>query len=224
MAAALIAALLIIAAAPLWALSMIGSMFDFRSPLKDTPPLPGSATGRPVSRQIVFVLIDALRLDTSLDAGVMPNLNRLRQQGASAVSHSRPLSYSQPGYTTLLTGAWPEISDGPAANLDYAEIRMFSQDDLFSAAHRAGLKTGVSGYDWFEKLIPRTSIDVSFYTRGEDEEADRDVVDAALPWLGKEVALVLIHIDQVDYAGHHEGGPSFTQLGRRRETRRRPGG
>ena len=34
------------------------------------------------------------------------------------------------------------------------------------------------------------------------------MVDAALPWLqDPSYALVLIHIDQVDYAGHHEGGP-----------------
>ena len=33
-------------------------------------------------------------------------------------------------------------------------------------------------------------------------------VDAALPWLqSAEYQLVLIHLDQVDYAGHHEGGP-----------------
>jgi hypothetical protein len=32
------------------------------------------------------------------------------------------------------------------------------------------------------------------------------VIDAALPWLSEDYQLVLIHIDQVDYAGHHEGG------------------
>ncbi len=37
--------------------------------------------------------------------------------------------------------------------------------------------------------------------------ADRAVVDAALPMLAQDYQLVLIHIDQVDYAGHHEGGP-----------------
>ena len=42
----------------------------------------------------------------------------------------------------------------------------------------------------------------------EDQVAYRNVVDAALPWLKEgKYNLVLIHIDQVDYAGHHEGGP-----------------
>ena len=48
----------------------------------------------------------------------------------------------------------------------------------------------------------------SYYTPGEDQVADRAVVDAALPWLRNGAyQLVLIHLDQVDYAGHYEGGP-----------------
>jgi hypothetical protein len=157
---------------------------------------------------VVFVLIDALREDTSLRPDVMPFLNELRARGASATMHSRPPSYSQPGYTTLLTGAWPDLNDGHMVNVDYGDIRQFTQDDLFSAAHRAGLRTAVSGYDWFERMIPQAAVNASFYTPGEDAAADRAVVDAALPWLRDGgYHLVLIHLDQVDYAGHYEGGP-----------------
>ena len=156
----------------------------------------------------MFVLIDALRDDTSHKAEVMPFLNELRGRGAWATMHSRPPSYSEPGYTVLFTGAWPDLSDGPTINLDYAEIPTWTQDDLFSAAHRAGLKTAVSGYYWFERLIPQASVDASFYTPGEDRAADRAVVDAATPWLRDPTyRFVLVHIDQVDWAGHHEGGP-----------------
>ncbi len=155
----------------------------------------------------MFVLIDALRLDTSLKQDIMPTLNQLRQQGAAATMHSRPPSYSQPGYSTLLTGAWPALNSGPLLNRDYADIPTLTQDDLFSAAHRAGVKTAVSGYNWFEKLIPQAAVDARFYTPGEDELADQDVLAAALPWLDQNFGLVLIHIDQLDYAGHHQGGP-----------------
>jgi hypothetical protein len=56
--------------------------------------------------------------------------------------------------------------------------------------------------------VPQETLSASFYTSGEDNAADRAVVDAALPWLREaRYNLVLIHIDQVDYAGHHEGGP-----------------
>ena len=113
----------------------------------------------------------------------MPFLNELRGRGASATMHSRPPSYSEPGYSTLLTGAWPDLSDGPTINLDYEAIPTWTQDDLVSAVHRADLKTAVAGYYWFERLIPQAAVDASFYTPGEDAAADRAVVDAALPWL-----------------------------------------
>ena len=197
----------IAAAAYFWATGMIDSNYAYRSPLKDTPPQPAASLGEPSTGRLVFVLIDALRYDTSLKESVMPTLASLRQIGASALMHSRPPSFSEPGYSTLLTGAWPEINDGPVFNLDYEEIPTFTQDNLFSATHRSGLETAVSGYYWFEKLIPQSDVDHSFYTPGEDAAADREVVDAALAWLqSTDAALILIHIDQVDYAGHHEGG------------------
>ena len=185
------------------------SVYAYRSLLHDAPPAPGEPLGAPLTRRVVFVLIDALREDTSLKPDVMPFLNELRGRGASATIHSRPPSYSQPGYSTLLTGAWPDVSDGPTINLDYAEIPTWTQDDLVSAVQRAGRKAAVSGYYWFEKLIPQAAVDASFYTPGEDAAADRAVVDAALPWLkANDHLFTLIHIDQVDYAGHHEGGPA----------------
>jgi len=191
-----------------WATGLMDSLFAYRSPLANHPPEPGQPLGQPLTRRVVFVLVDALRLDTSLKTEAMPFLNELRRQGAWASMHSRPPSYSQPGYTVLLTGAWPDLSDGPVINLPYEKIPTFTQDDLFSAAHRAGLKTAVAGYYWFEKLIPQRAVDARFYTPGEDNLADREVVNAALDWLkGGKYHLLLVHIDQVDYAGHHEGGP-----------------
>ncbi len=191
-----------------WATGIMDSLYAYRSPLRDSPPAPGQALGDPITRRVVFVLVDALRVDTASQPDVMPFLNELRQQGAWATMHSRPPSYSAPSYSVLLTGAWPGVSDGPALNLDYEEIPAWTQDNLFSAVHRAGSKTAVSGYNWFEKLIPTAAVGDSFYTAGEDHAADRDVVDAALPWLRDGAdRFVLIHIDQVDYAGHHEGGP-----------------
>lgn len=191
-----------------WATSLMDSLYAYRSPLRENPPAPVSTLGEPLTRRLVFVLVDALREDTSRDKEVMPFLNQLREQGAWGLMHSQPPSYSEPGYSVLLTGAWPDISDGPAMNLPYEEIPVFTQDNLFSAAHRAGLSSAVSGFYWFEKLIPQETVAASFYTQGEDQAADREVVGAAKPWLrGEDYQLVLIHLDQIDYAGHYEGGP-----------------
>ncbi|MCI0518835.1 MAG: alkaline phosphatase family protein [Chloroflexi bacterium] len=183
-------------------------LYAYRSPLKDNPPQAGEPLGTPLTRRLVIVLVDALRLDTALDEQTMPFLAELSAQGAWGVMHSRAPSFSQPAYTVIFTGAWPDISDGPVINVEYASIPTWTQDDLFSAAHRAGLSAAISGYYWFEKLVPQAAVVSSFYTPGEDRQADVEVMGAALSWLDEEEhELILIHLDQVDYAGHHEGGP-----------------
>ena len=192
----------------LWATNLMQSLYNYRSPISNTPPTPGESTGFSITSKVVIILIDALRVDTAYNSKVMPFLNKLRIDSASGIMHSQTPSYSEPGWTTILTGAWPEISDGPAMNLDYANIYPFTQDNIFSAAHRYGLKTAISGYYWFEKLLPPGSVDKGFYTDGEDDQADQEVLAAAMPWLHEDsLNLILIHIDQVDYAGHHQGGP-----------------
>jgi hypothetical protein len=191
-----------------WASSLMDSVYAYHSPLDNSAPQRGESLGDPNTRMVVMVLVDGLRYDTSLNASVMPYLNQLRQGGASAEMHSQPPSFSQPGYTTLLTGAWPDLNGGPPVNLVYPDIPTITQDNIFSDAHWIGLQTAISGYNWFEKLVPQGAVAAKFYTAGEDQAADRDVVDAALPWLqGRKYQLVLIHLDQVDYAGDHEGGP-----------------
>jgi hypothetical protein len=204
----IIALPLVAVGAYFWATGMIGSLMAYRSPLAQNPPAPGEAVGQPMTRKVVIVLMDALRLDTSEDAAVMPYLNELRAQGASAVMTSRPPSFSAPGWATLLTGAWPDLNDADVFNpADKYSARTFTQDNIFADAHNAGLKTAVSGYSWFEQMLANSGVNNGFYTPEEDNAADRQVVDAALPWVSGDTQLVLIHLDQIDYAGHHEGGP-----------------
>lgn len=192
----------------LWAMGMMDSIFEYRSPLQLSPPAGSEPLYAPITRRAVLVIIDALREDTSLKKEVMPNLNRLRQTGAWARMHSQPPSFSQPGYSTILTGAWPELNDSPVVNVDVSEIWEFTQDDLFSAAKRSNLQTAISAFDWFERLLPDEAVDEGFFTQKEDRQGDLEVVAAAIPWLKTNIhQLMLIHLDQVDFAGHHEGGP-----------------
>ena len=192
----------------IWATNVISSAQSYRSPLANDPPTPGYPLGQPLTRRIVVVLIDALRYDTSNNITVMPFLNELRAQGASATMHSQPPSFSVPGWTTILTGGWPDINDSQLFNPpDEFSARPFTQDNIFAAANRSGLHTAVSGYSWFAQMLSNSGVGDGFYTPGEDQIADRDVVDAALPWLTGNYQLILIHLDQVDYAGHYQGGP-----------------
>ena len=55
------------------------SVYAYRSLLHAAPPAPGEPLGAPLTRRVVFVLIDALREDTSLKPDVMPFLNELRE-------------------------------------------------------------------------------------------------------------------------------------------------
>ncbi|MFC2064265.1 alkaline phosphatase family protein [Chloroflexota bacterium] len=206
---AIIILLIVAAGGYLYATAMMDSLTDYRSPLANDPPAPGESLGEPLTRRVVFILVDALREDTSLNSQVMPFLDTLRQQGAWATMHSIPPTYSAPSWTTLLTGAWPDINDGQSINPpDNDSVRAFTQDSIFDGAQRAGLQTAVSGYSWFEGMLANAGVDAGFYTAGEDDAADHEVIAAALPWLqGSDHQLILIHLDQVDWAGHHEGGP-----------------
>lgn len=204
------ACLAVAAIALLWAGWTFYSLYNFRSPLDSQPPVPGEPVGPQAVRRLVFVLIDGLRYDTASDPAVMPVLNRLRGEGASARMISRTPSFSQPGYSALMTGAWPDIAYGPGFNLSYENIPSWTQDNLFSAASRSGLKTAAAGLHWFDKLIPPDGQpNASFYVPDEGADYDRSVVDAALDWLVDPQAFqfVFIHLTQVDYAGHAEGGP-----------------
>jgi hypothetical protein len=89
----------------IWATGMMDSIFEYRSPLQQSAPTGSKSLYAPITRRAVLVIIDALREDTSLKKDVMPNLNQLRQAGAWARMHSQPPSFSQPGYSTILTGA-----------------------------------------------------------------------------------------------------------------------
>ena len=186
---------------------LLESVFHYRSPLSDNPPVSGSVFDHPLTKRVVIILLDGLREDTATTATLMPELDRLRTQGASARMTSRPPSYSEPGYATILTGAWPDINGGPAFNLEYEDIPAITQETIFTTAKGVGLKTAISAYYWFDKLIPQDQVDLAFYTPRDDREGDRQVVEAALPWLNDEsINLLLVHIDQIDYAGHYEGG------------------
>jgi hypothetical protein len=194
-----------------WAVNLMDSLYAYRSPLRAQPPAVQEPLGLAVSQRMVIVLVDGLRDDTSQDADLMPYLQTLRGMGAWATMHSRPPSYSQPGYSTLLVGAWPDINDGPPLNLDYEKIPYFTQDNLFTAVRRAGGRTSIAANNAFEKLIPLPDVSESFYTEECNRAGDEKIFPQALEWVktGGQ-SLILVHFCQVDDAGDTLGGPKST--------------
>ncbi len=192
-----------------WATGIMDSLYAYRSPFASDPIPAGDAIGKPASKHVVAIMVDALRVDTAADSDVMPYLNQLRSEGASAIIHSGTPSYSFPGWSVLMIGAWTDLSDGPAMNPpDGESASTWTQDNVFTAVHNAGMKTAFSGTYFFPQVIPPQSLDASFVVQDETVANDQLSADEAVKFIQNgEYQFLLVHINQVDWAGHHEGGP-----------------
>ena len=196
-----------------WATAIMDSLYDFRAPL--TATVADSATSaKPaprttaLARKVVMVLVDGLRVDTAADTAVMPFLAQLRAKGASATVHSHTPSYSVPSWTVLLTGAWPDRHGAPVMNpTDPATAPVWPVDNIFAAAKDAGRRTAVVGSDWFTPLVPSSALTTTHFVHEETDAADQESTDATVAMLRDDTAdLVLLHLNEVDHAGHHAGG------------------
>lgn len=87
------------------------SLFTYQSPLLAVQVAPGDQTSRQTQR-VVVVVIGGLNRDASRSLD-MPNLQALLEAGASAQMISQLPTYPLPAWTTLLTGAWPEMNNAP---------------------------------------------------------------------------------------------------------------
>jgi hypothetical protein len=202
----IIAALVLAAVtAYLWVNSLGLSMYGYRSPVLDAPPLTQDRT-TPLTEQVVLVVVDGLRYDTSL---LMPYLNSLRQHGAQAKLLTSPPSTTQTAWVTLISGAAPEVNDMPLFERTAELLQPATVDHLFAAVHRAGLSVGIAGFEWWERLVPPDSLDVKYYADREDDAADIGVVDRAVVFLEQfRPSFLLVNLRQVQKAGHTFGGTS----------------
>jgi hypothetical protein len=150
-----------------------------------------------------MVVVDGLRYDTSLE---MPYLNSLREEGASGVMVGIPSPASQSAWTTLISGAGPEINNAPFLDPEHAdEIQPIAVDHLFAQVKRAGLTGGLAGSDWWQKIVPDRFLYTQFFVK-DDNDADEQVVDTALRFLKNfHPNYLLIHLNQVDHASREYG-------------------
>ncbi|MCJ7621597.1 MAG: alkaline phosphatase family protein [Anaerolineae bacterium] len=185
----------------LWLVRIRDSIHSHRSVLAGQPSL--SEPTSPLVQQVVLVLVGGLTYEASLD---MPYLNTLRRQGLEAPCMGHYPSYSQSAWTTLLTGAGPEISDAPLVNLPPEQLGFLTVDGLFTEAERANLTTAIAGFHWWERMVPDLVVDRRFFVSSADTEGDRQVSQAALEFLNNVPPnLVLVHFSQVDSAARAYG-------------------
>jgi hypothetical protein len=169
-------------------------------------------------QQVVLVVISGLRYDASFQ---MPYLDSLREQGVDAPCRGYFPSHSQTAWTTLVSGAGPEINDAPLLDLPAEEIGFFTVDDLFTEAKRADLTTAVAGFQWWESMIAAQVLDGAFFVSDAGAEADDLVVDAALDFMDSlRPNFLLVHLTDVDDAARTFGtnSPQYRAAVRRADS------
>ncbi len=201
-------------------------------PLIATPPA-AKQTDR-----VVLVIIDGLRLDTSL---TMPFLNELRGRGLALVARSQYPTYSRPNYVNILTGV-PPAASGVRTNRYPGTVTL---DSLMDRVRAEGLHAGfASDNDPMPGLFlrprhpdrPMDEVALEDMQRLHEEDHDETALEIAerglmanlrgdfddaryAPWPGgfrdaseellrSDDALVVMHIAVVDVAGHARGGDS----------------
>jgi hypothetical protein len=197
---------LVAAGAAWWVIRLIQSGLNYEPTLQEQPA-PGTPT-TPLTQQVVLIIVDGLRYDTSRQ---MPFLEQLRGQGAHAKSIVLTPSVSQPAWTTILTGAGPELNGAALFNASFDDLQPIAVDHLFARARDMGLATGLTGHRDWSRMVPAALRDVSFFPQpGTDPaQADRQIAQAAIRFLDELSAdFLVVHFDQVDSAGHAYGGAS----------------
>lgn len=188
----------------LWLVRIRDSMHNHRSVLRGQPSLQEATM--PLVQQVVVIVVGGLRYDASLQ---MPFVNHMRQDGFEARCMGHFPSYSQSAWTTLISGAGPEISDAPLVNAPGEELRFLTVDGLFAEAKRAHLTTALAGYQWWQRLIPEQVLDAGHFVATTDAQADGQVVEAALHFLDSlRPNLLLVHLSQADHAARTFGANS----------------
>ena len=185
--------------------SLVLSIYGYRSPLQNAPALTMETTS-PLTAQVVVVLVDGLRYDSSLQ---MPYLNQLRRDGAQARMMANSPSTTQTAWVTLISGAGPELNDMPLFERSAELLQPLTIDHLFAAVRRADGTAGIAGFQWWEKLVPPDSLDLKYFVHTEDDIADGLVVDRALVFVRQfSPTLLFVNLRQVLAAGQAFGGDS----------------
>ncbi len=169
--------------------------------------------GEPLTRRVVLVVLDGVRVDVSRQ---MPSLQELARSGAAGTAWAGMPSLSNPARAAMATGAWAEIH-GVTNNGRYEPP---AADSIFSLAREAGVPRAAAGSSFwvkaFEAQLGEAVLVHDKHPHGQSQ-ADR-LVDWQRQVCGKDVdflrkyetGLLVMGITAADSAGHDFGGESTT--------------
>ena len=179
-----------------WARELLDSVNGYRSPLQGQPPAGEPTT--PLTQQVVLVVVSGLCHDVAQE---VPALRSLGERGARASVVAIPSIAPQSAWTTLISGAGPEISGVPPLSAPGNELQPVATDHLFAQVRRAGLTSGLIGPRGWERMIPTQFLDLWFFPEGFDEAADAQIVQTAVHALQNlHSNFLLVHLNRV--GGH----------------------
>lgn len=168
--------------------------------LKPTLPNPGPA----LAGRVVLVIVDGMRLDISRSA--MPGLNTLRGYGSDLTLTAPQPSLSFPNWTTILTGA-PQTISGVTTNWYSGQV---FAPTLMDSARDGGRRVAVVGPTDFAELYGvKSGASVSLRPWPKGGYLSGTLVDDALRIVkSTDPELLVVHLPDLDEAGHEYGGSS----------------
>lgn len=161
-------------------------------------------TGEPLSEHVVLVIVDGMSDDISRLA--MTSLETLRGYGSDLQLTAPQPSLSYPNWTTILTGA-PQTISGVTTN--WYDTRVFAPT-IMDVVSRAGRTVAVVGPTDFAELYGvKPGPTVSLRPWPKDGYLTSTLVDDALR-ISEETspALLVLHLPDLDEAGHSHGAGS----------------
>lgn len=202
---ATVAVLLAISLGAREGLRLFIASFDEYKPLAMAQIEAGSGT-TPVAQKAVLVIISGLRSDVSRE---MPTFEYLHRLGAQAEVRVPWPTISQAAWTTLLSGATPELSGAVALNANDNTPRPITVDHLLRRARITRHTTGLAGHKLWESLVSTDALTEAVISTGKSADDDSWLLQQAMDILAtRPPDLLVIQLSQLDTAGHTYGGAS----------------
>ncbi len=170
------------------------------------PPIEAGRGTTPVAQRAVFLIVSGLRDDVSRE---MPALESLRQQGAAAEAQAPwPTTY-QTTWTTLVSGATPELSGAVDLTASDEVLTPITIDHLLRRARVMRRTTALLGHERWRAMIAAGELTNTVFAAGRTSEDDARLIRQAADMLATTPPdLMVIQLSEVDTAGQSYGGAS----------------